>query len=235
MNYKMDKIYVLVPARNEQLLLKKGLNSIIQAADFITTEVHIILCVDASTDDTLKIGEQILKDRGTVICSQAANVGYSRRYAADTALKLYTGRLEHCWLANTDADCIVPRDWLQIQLELAERHIECVAGIVQLDNTSEVDSKLNQLFNNTYSLFEDGTHPHVHAANFGIRADVYKKAGGWNPLETAEEHEFWKRLDKMKVHKAAISQLMVYTSARKVGRAPNGFAKTLSSLRENPL
>jgi hypothetical protein len=39
--------------------------------------------------------------------------------------------------------------------------------------------------------YEDGTHPHVHGANLGIRADAYSDAGGWNDLTVAEDHCLW--------------------------------------------
>ena len=44
-------------------------------------------------------------------------------------------------------------------------------------------------FRMTYQINTDGTHPHVHGANLGMRADAYLAAGGWNPLPTAEDHD----------------------------------------------
>ena len=49
-------------------------------------------------------------------------------------------------------------------------------------------------FRETYEIRPDGSHPHVHGANLGVRADAYLRAGGWADLRTAEDHDLWRRL-----------------------------------------
>jgi hypothetical protein len=78
----------------------------------------------------------------------------------------------------------------------------------------------------------DGTHPHVHGANIGVRADVYLEAGGWTPLETGEDHDLWNRLSGSGCTKRSIAQLKVITSGRRIGRAPHGFAEALAAHNE---
>jgi hypothetical protein len=114
-----------------------------------------------------------------VVPIDARAVGLARAVAARVMLERYSGSLNHCWIANTDADCEVPRDWLTRQLAIARQGIDAVAGIVDVDSFLEHDSGVPERFRRSYQIYEDGTHPHVHGANMGIRADAYLRAGGW--------------------------------------------------------
>jgi hypothetical protein len=74
-------------------------------------------------------------------------------------------------------------------------------------------------------------HPHVHGANFGIRADAYRALGGWAPLASGEDVALARRAraaaDLTTVSTGAIP---VLTSSRLSGRAPHGFAAYLQDL-----
>ena len=80
----------------------------------------------------------------------------------------------------------------------------------------------------TYQINSDNTHPHVHGANLGMRADAYLAAGGWNPLTTAEDHDMWGRLRAHTGAHLSDARLQVLTSGRRTGRAPLGFAGALA-------
>jgi hypothetical protein len=67
---------------------------------------------------------------------------------------------------------------------------------------------------------------------FGIKADVYLKAGGWAPIETAEDHDLWQRLSQHGCRQLSVAVLQVITSGRRHGRAPNGFAQALAAHNE---
>lgn len=70
-------------------------------------------------------------------------------------------------------------------------------------------------------------HPHVHGANLGTRADAYQRAGGWEALHLAEEHDLWCRLRAAGERCLATTTLWVTTSGRARGRAHGGFADLL--------
>lgn len=224
-------ICILVPAHNEELLLPRCLNSILQACTSIPAmhTVDIILTVDSCSDQTHAIGTEILAEKGAVLPIKKANVGSARKYAALTALNRYKGALDQCWLANTDADCQVPLNWLTHQLTHANTGVHGIAGIVKVDSYKEHTQDAAKKFEKSYTIHPDGSHPHIHGANLGIRADIYKKIGGWNELITAEDHDLWNRLSLSEINKISDASLFVYTSGRKVGRAPQGFANKLAS------
>ena len=75
---------------------------------------------------------------------------------------------------------MVPSDWLSLQLELADRGADAVAGIVELD--VDADDRLRRAFGASYAVGRDGTHRHVHGANLGVRADLQYAVGGWRHL-----------------------------------------------------
>lgn len=227
-------ICVLIPARNEEELLPRCLHSVLNACSKLPSEItwDIVVAVDASTDGTFEIAEEILAGHGEVIITDAGIVGCARAAAAQHALGRYDGMLSLCWLAHTDADCIAPEDWLVKQLFLAEEGIEAVAGIISVDTFCEHDPEVEERFHSSYFIDQDGRHCHVHGANLGIRADVYRRSGGWASLATAEDHDLWNRLGIAGPSRISTAAIWVITSGRRIGRAPHGFAEALAAHNE---
>jgi hypothetical protein len=136
------------------------------------------------------------------------------------------------WLANTDADTVVSADWLQLHLYFADRGVAAVAGVVKVDGIPGCDNATAHKILEDYVIHRDGSHPHVHGANFGVRADAYLDAGGWKDLSVAEDHCLWGRLRRRGWDTASPSSSVVVTSGRLYGRAHGGFADTLRSKLE---
>ena len=224
---------VLIPARNEKSLLARCLHSVMAARSRLPDSVtcDVIVAVDSSTDNTWEIAHSMVAMCGAVVCTKVGIVGVVRALAAETALRRHRGSPTRCWLANTDADCIVPDTWLAEQLCLANR-VEAVAGIIDVDTFDEHDARVRRRFRETYLIREDGSHSHVHGANLGVRADAYLKAGGWGDYATAEDRDLWQRLGRTGVRRMSTSRLRVLTSGRRIGRAPHGFAEALSAHNE---
>jgi glycosyltransferase involved in cell wall biosynthesis len=230
MNGSPWHVSVLIPACNEEDLLPRCLRSIMGASLFISriATVDIVLAVDQSTDRTRLLGEKLLRGLGIVVCTEDGIVGQARAEAARVALERYAGPLQRCWLANTDADSCVPITWLRDQLGLAQRGVEAIAGTVAVDNFHAHGPLAEERFEQTYSVGTDGAHTHVHGANLGVRADVYLKAGGWQAIATAEDHDLWNRLREIGARRVSVNHTRVLTSGRRIGRAPLGFAHTLA-------
>ena len=224
-------IGVVIPARNEELLLPRCLQSVLAAKANLRPGVSVDIAVidDGSTDRTRDIASGMLHTNGVVHSIKAGAVGTARCTATKLILKRFVGPSHHCWLANTDADCVVPRNWLTQQLQIAETGIDAIAGTVSVDSFAEHEPDVPARFKATYTVQPDGSHSHVHGANLGIRADAYLRAGGWSNLTTAEDHDLWRRLTMTGARTFATASLEVQTSGRKVGRAPNGFAGTLAA------
>jgi glycosyltransferase involved in cell wall biosynthesis len=227
-------ISVLIPACNEEDLLPRCLRSVLAAREAIldAATCDVIVAVDRSVDETFAIAQETLGDVGTVIRCEAGIVGVARAAAARVALQKCARTASRVWLANTDADCVVPPNWLTDHLALAQAGAQAIAGVVDVDTFAEHNTQVERRFRATYILHADGTHPHVHGANFGVRADEYVRAGGWANLSTAEDHDLWGRLAATGARRISPTHVQVITSGRRIGRAPLGFAGALAAHNE---
>jgi glycosyltransferase involved in cell wall biosynthesis len=224
-------IAVLIPARDEEDLLPRCLKSVAEARKLLPWWVtsDVIVVSDRSSDRTLQIAMSMLGEQGVALNVNFGCVGTSRQEAAKLALERSFRPVRWCWLANTDADCEVPTRWLVDQLHHAEAGAAAIAGIVSVDTFWEHQPHVAMLFRETYSIHSDGTHPHVHGANMGVRADAYLEVGGWAMLETAEDHDLWNRIGLSGHKRISNASLRVVTSGRRKGRAPSGFASALAA------
>ena len=227
-------VIVVVPARNEEELLPRCLASILQAQARLplTVTCDIVVAVDGSDDGTLRKAQDGIGAKGMVVELNVRSVGAARQLGCEVALERYGGPLHRCWLANTDADCVVPEGWLADQMALADEGVEAVAGIIDVNDFHGHDWQVAERFRATYLLRPDGSHPHVHGANLGVRADVYLQAGGWNRMLTGEDHDLWHRVRAAGSKTRSLASLEVLTSGRRVGRAPDGFAQALAAHNE---
>ena len=214
---------VIVPVHDEADLLPACLAALAGAVAELppAIERRVIVVLDACSDRSAEIAREA--DVETVVCD-ARNVGRARALGAARVLERFEQRglaRDAIWLATTDADTRVPRDWLVEQLRCAEVGAHAVAGAIAVDDWSEHPPGLGERFARFYA---DGGeyHPHVHGANLGVRADAYVVAGGFAPLATGEDHALWRALaDRPRI---ATRKITVVTSARRRARAPDGFA-----------
>ncbi len=221
---------VVVPARNEQDSIVACLDSILSSLDDCA-EVHsswIVVVADSCRDRTASLARQRLAGRGTVIACSAASPGVARRLgAADVLARFQTYPASRVWIANTDADSRVSSDWISRQLQLASSGYCGVAGIVRIESLDDQERAAARLLLDEYITHKDGTHPHVHGANLGIRADAYVDAGCWSSLNVAEDHCLWARVKARGWRIVSTVHSVVLTSGRLQGRARGGFADAL--------
>ncbi|MEJ7765282.1 MAG: glycosyltransferase, partial [Acidimicrobiales bacterium] len=190
--------------------------------------VHTVVVADSCVDTT----EAIAKSYEAAAISVAyRNVGAARAAGVTVGLGvLGVWPLSRTWLASTDADTVVPSDWLARQLDLADAGVTAVAGVVRVDSFSDHPSGTAQAFDALYGGALHLGHSHVHGANIGTRADAYQRAGGWGELHLAEDHDLWRRLREVGERCLATTSLSVITSGRALGRADGGFADLLTGL-----
>jgi glycosyltransferase involved in cell wall biosynthesis len=221
----IDVVGVVVPARNEELLLPGCLDAIEAAAAALAVPVHIVVALDRCSDASAAIVASYPSIH--MVETDAGNVGAARGQGVEQVLRLACGApADRIWLATTDADSVVPPDWLSQQLGLAGRGWEVVVGTVIVDDWSDHPPETGPLWHASYRSVEH--HPHVHGANLGCSAAAYLDAGGWAPLETDEDVALLAALAHRKVIRTAT--LPVVTSARRDPRAVGGFGDTLREL-----
>lgn len=224
-------VAVVVPARNEESAIGLALDAIDRARAMLTgISTSCVVVLDDCTDSTASAisSRAFGPDRRPDVVEVAVRcAGAARAVGFDVALSSSGWTPQEMWLASTDADTIVPPNWLSAQLQLVASGADAVAGIVELGD--DADERLRDGFRTRYRVDADGTHRHVHGANLGMRGDAYLAAGGWSALHTGEDHDLWKRLG---ASAACISStaVVVRTSARLAGRAPAGFAADLRAI-----
>jgi cellulose synthase/poly-beta-1,6-N-acetylglucosamine synthase-like glycosyltransferase len=227
--YPLWSIGIVVPARNEEASIEPCIQSIRRSCETAALRDYwVVIVADSCTDDTVLRARRAVEGVGEVLECNAKSAGSARRLGVDAALRHFSDQeLMQIWLANTDADTLVPRDWITVQLRLADAGIAAVAGIVKLEEGGSLAA--HELYRATYLTSPDGTHGHVHGANLALRADAYVDAGGWAHRALAEDHCLWARLRHRGWRLSSPVSSVVVTSARLIGRARGGFADTLKA------
>ncbi len=232
----IERVAVVIPAADEQDRIAACLHAISHAAATLRNRrarheravtVDVIVALDACIDDTAAVVGRF-PDVAT-ISLDARQVGAARRAGTHLALQRAAQvgvTPEQVWLANTDADSIVPPDWVAYTVSRADAGDEVLLGTVRPDH--ELDDRRTRAWHSTHTL-GDG-HPHIHGANFGIRADVLSRLGGWRALATGEDVDLVTRAQdaRARIHRGAAAPVL--TSARAIGRAPAGFSSYLRHL-----
>lgn len=229
---RIAHVVIAVPARNEAALLGQCLRRLGAAARDLNRHqprisVDIVVALDRCTDSSAAV---VARFRALGVRSRASGVGGTR----DTAIRAGLARaLGHApstvWIANTDADTIVPTHWLSTQIALAEAGTDLILGTVE--PTWGVDPDLLARWRERHQLVEG--HGHVHGANLGLRLTAWLRAGGFRRLTRNEDIELVSRLRGAGVPAVATDRIRARTSARLTGRVDAGFAGYLTNLAES--
>src|SRR6202051_2085771 len=146
-------IGVIVPAQNEEATIKRCIESIIAASRHSGRgdSLWIVVVADACGDATTQIARRELGTFGRVLECNVRSAGSARKLGVEAVLEHFHGVDAHSiWLANTDADTSVPRDWIDIHLAFADDGITGVAGIVRLNADGCV--KAQEIYRATYHI-----------------------------------------------------------------------------------
>ncbi len=221
---------VVVPARNEVDYLPQCLAAIEVAAHSLaaaypTVDLTVTVVLDGCTDSSAAVVEDTTFARSLV--TDFASVGLARRAGIAQALSQVVQPAGAIWVANTDADTVVPAHWLVEQCGLAARGVQLVLGTVVPDPAGLADERA-RAWHAAHPL-NDG-HPYVHGANLGFRADSYLSVGGFAALDVHEDTDLVERLKAHGASWAAVDTMRATTSARMLGRTPGGFAGYLRGL-----
>ena len=212
-----EKIVVVIPARDEAERIDACLVAVAVAAARVDVPVEVVVVADGCLDDT---AERARRHPGVIVQETGgSNVGGAR--ATGAALALERGAT---WIANTDADSVVPADWLSRQLGLMRGGAEVIIGAVH-PRFDELTTDEIEWWHRTH---DDGQSlGNIHGANLGIAADAYQRAGGFRPLPEHEDTDLVQRLRASGAVIVATEAARVETSGRHVGRTPGGYARYL--------
>ncbi len=246
----IDAVAVVMPAHNEEQQLDRALRAVQRAADELQrtrpdVAVRVVVVLDTCTDRSAAItaGYADADPRISALEVRLRSAGASRAAGIRAAVLRrprpvrgqrstpapWPGRT---WLANTDADSLVPVHWLVRQLEFAEAGADAVLGSVEPDPAG-MDPELLRRWLDRHPFEEN--HPHVYGANFGVRASAYLAAGGFTQQESHEDRSLVQSLRSLAFTVIATDSMRVLTSGRTQARAPQGFGAYLRALgRQRP-
>jgi GT2 family glycosyltransferase len=224
-------VAAIVPAHNEHDLLPDCLAALRHAAGhpgLHGTPVLVLVVADQCTDHTAFVAHRA---GAHVALTEAHNVGVARSVGAARAAEILERegfRDDEIWFAYTDADTLVPPDWLARHLAHAAEGYSAVLGTVRVNDWSPRPPGTAALFEDRESRVPESER--VHGANLGIRADVYRRAGGFPALAGGEDHALAASLRRLGFRVKPAPDMTVTTSARISHRVAGGFSDYLNRL-----
>lgn len=221
----IDRVIVVVPARNEEELLPRCLSALAAAVAEVpgaagrsAPVIDVVLVLDRCTDGTAAIAAG-WPGIGSISTNSGA-VGTARRAGVRHLLPTSDLFTSATWIASTDADSAVPPNWLSAQLAFARNSVDLVLGTVLPDEG--LSDSVRERWDAQHRLVEG--HGHIHGANLGVRADRYLQAGEFARIDEHEDVRLVAALRGLRVNEIRTELIPVLTSGRLTGRAPAGFA-----------
>lgn len=234
MNDHVAAVIVAIPARDEEELLGECLRSVVAAVEVLRRDrpavrVAVVVALDECTDGSAEVAETFAAFSVTAVPTFGGCVGRARDVAVRAGLAIVgpcESATQDIWVACTDADTFVPRDWLVTQLEFAQNGTDLVVGTVE--PAGDADAFLLRDWHDRHQLVEG--HPHVHGANLGLRLATWESLGGFGEHGVHEDVRLVERARTAGVAVSATDRTRVRTSARRTGRVDDGFAAYLAAM-----
>lgn len=225
---------VVVPAHDEQDRIGACVRSVRWAAEAVLSpsargsmpsgvrQVEVVVALDDCTDGTAAAVADPLVH---LVHLDARCVGAARGEGIRRGRAVLDGHdARSVLVVNTDADCVVPRDWLIELVTLAGDH-DVVLGEVQPDPSEMSPTSLE-----AWWLRHPRGRGSLHGANLAVRLDAYVHVGGFAPLRDQEDLLLVRALRAAGA--SVVGGTRVMTSGRRTGRLQKGFAGYLRALDE---
>jgi GT2 family glycosyltransferase len=220
----IDSVAVVIPVNNEATHLPACIAGLQAAVTETRRRYPAVLttvrfALDRCTDDSVAV----IRDAGLEsMVPELPGVGAARAAGVAAALVALDAHPDHrVLIANTDADSVVPPDWLTHMIELTNAGADIVVGAVRPDE-QELDDDRRRAWEATH---RDGqARGHVHGANLGIRANFYLAVGGFAPVTEHEDVDLVARAKASGARIRATDANCVVTSGRLEGRTSGGYA-----------
>ncbi len=223
----MRALAVVIPAHDEEALIGRCLASVTRAVSLAREsqpdlDIAVVVVLDACGDTT---ATQVRRWPVEAVEIAARRVGTARRIGVAHAVTRLTAGADDTWIAMTDADTVVPPNWITHQLDLADAGVDLVLGTVRPD-FADLSARHVAYWRATHHR---GRPPgNVHGANLGVRASTYARAGGIPDLAEHEDVALVRAARTLGARERASDVHEVETSGRFTGRTPAGYAAFLA-------
>jgi hypothetical protein len=229
----ISAIGIVVPARDEQALLGHCPRSIDLASRVADCDVHVVVVLDDCLDATAEVASVAARTLGVgieLLTISARTVGTARRLGTVRLLERHAAD-DDMVVATTDADSVVPADWLVRQRAHVAAGASLVVGTVRVDEWHD-RPHLRRPWQTAYdtAAAASGRHRHVHGANLAFLAAAYGRTAGFADVAHDEDVGLVRAFEAAGEPVVWAADLPVVTSSRSSGRAPHGFAAALDRL-----
>lgn len=178
-------VSIVIAARNEALRIKPTLVSL-ASLRYPIEKFEIIFVDDASGDGTADIIDTYLTNNSNwtlIRFSEKDKILQGKKSALKAAIERAQGEI----ILTTDADCIVPENWISSMISCFDEHTDMVVGHALLIRRNGVLDKLLR-FDNLFSAIMVafpallGFPMSSVGRNMGYRKKAYFKSGGYDAL-----------------------------------------------------
>jgi len=240
------KIFVAIPARDEAERIGPcltALNEQIQPPD------AVVLMLNNCSDRTERIARAMapglrfeLDVIHRTLPPAEANAGHARRLVMALAAERAG---PDGVLLTTDADAVVPPDWIARNSAALRRGVDVVCGRAVIDPAEAAvipahlhaddarECRLIAMLNDIAWALDPEPHDpparHTEAsgASLAVRAEAFHRAGGIPAIAAGEDREFVRALWMMDARVRHDPNIRVTVSGRVVGRAEGGMAEAI--------
>lgn len=203
-------VSVVIPAYNEEKALPECLGSLVKQ-DFSKEEFEVIVVDNNSTDKTYSVAQKFKKRLNLRIVLEKKK---GRGHARYTGFKIAKGK----YILSTDADTKVPQSWIRKSVKYLEKDsVVAVTGPCKIQDCPPITNIVfNTMQPTAMTLYKLAFgHYWLNGFNFGVKKEVYKKSGGFNPnLNTMEDMDITKKIAKLGKIKCSYSLNVVFSGRR---------------------
>lgn len=195
---------VIIPARNEAANITNCLQSIV-ANNYPKTHYEVTVVDDFSTDDTQACVRNMQQQYSTIqLLSMEEMIG-SRALLAykKKAIELAIGRAKGDWIVTTDADCMVPQNWLSnLNAYIQQTKAVFVAAPVSFSNTQSFISIFQcldfiSLQGITAAAVSAGVHSMCNGANLAYSKAAFYAVEGFKGIDNIASGDDMLLMDKI--------------------------------------
>ncbi|MBD2579595.1 glycosyltransferase [Oscillatoria sp. FACHB-1406] len=220
----MPSVSVIIPAYNARSTIKKTLESVFAQTH---SDFEIIVINDGSTDDTLKICQEIPDRRLKIFSYENAGQAVSRNRGIERASGDY--------IAFLDADDLWTKNKLETQLQTLQNNPEAA---VVYSWTDYIDENDNFLQSGRHINVEGNVYDKLlinnfieNGSNVLIRQQALQEVGGFEPsLPPAEDWDLWLRLARQ-YHFAVVPEPQILYRVSATSSSANLTRQEMQTLR----
>ena len=186
-------ISVVVAARNEEKDIEKCLLSLLKQT-YPTNRYEIIIVDDGSTDKTASIVKSFSERFANIHLLSLMFDSEHKIGRKPIALAKGIAQASGEIILTTDADCIVPPQWIEIMVNHFEEGVVFVAGPVAERDSNTFFAKMEQLeflglITTAAGLIGSGRPIICNGANLAYRKDAFIAIDGFNTESSSNDDE----------------------------------------------